>query len=178
VSGNLFTRLGIGGIPFLLPLLYQVGLGFTPIQSGLLIMPQALAAMTLKLTMPLILRKFGYRRVLITNTAILGLLILLFSTIDAVTPVWVIVLMAFSASTIASTVQQMAVSFGIAAASLTAAVFVPDRLHANAPEMIHGIHLALLLLGALTIVSTIVFNALKSGDGDAVSQHKAELPSG
>ena len=205
VSGNLFTRLGIGGIPFLLPLLYQVGLGFTPIQSGLLIMPQALAAMTLKLTMPLILRKFGYRRVLITNTAILGLLILLFSTIGAITPVWLIVLMAFtygfltslqytsmntlayadvdegnasSASTIASTVQQMAVSFGIAAASLTAAVFVPDRLHANAPEMIHGIHLALLLLGALTIVSTIVFNALKSGDGDAVSRHKAELPGG
>ena len=53
VSGNLFTRLGIGGIPFLLPLLYQVGLGFSPIQSGLLIMPQAFAAMSLKLTMPL-----------------------------------------------------------------------------------------------------------------------------
>ena len=61
VTGNLFTRLGIGGIPFLLPLLYQVGLGFTPIQSGLLIMPQALAAMSLKLTMPLILKRFGYR---------------------------------------------------------------------------------------------------------------------
>jgi len=58
VSGNLFTRLGIGGIPFLLPLLYQVGLGFSPIQSGLLIMPQAFAAMSLKLTMPLILKKF------------------------------------------------------------------------------------------------------------------------
>jgi len=43
VSGSFFTRLGIGGVPFLLPLLYQVGLGFTPIQSGLLIMPQALA---------------------------------------------------------------------------------------------------------------------------------------
>jgi hypothetical protein len=36
VSGSFFTRLGIGGIPFLFPLLYQVGLGFTPIQSGLL----------------------------------------------------------------------------------------------------------------------------------------------
>src|SRR6201996_2395516 len=44
VTGNLFTRLGIGGIPFLLPLLYQVGLGFSAIQSGLLIMPQAFAA--------------------------------------------------------------------------------------------------------------------------------------
>src|SRR3984885_10270538 len=38
VSGSFFTRLGIGGVPFLLPLLYQVGLGYTPIQSGLLLM--------------------------------------------------------------------------------------------------------------------------------------------
>jgi EmrB/QacA subfamily drug resistance transporter len=205
VTGNLFTRLGIGGIPFLLPLLYQVGLGFTPIQSGLLIMPQALAAMSLKLTMPLILRRFGYRRVLIANTIALGLMIFLFSTIDAATPVWMIVTMAFTygfltslqytsmntlayadvndrqasgASTIASTVQQMAVSFGIAAASLAAAFFVPDRMQATAPELIHGIHLALLVLGGLTIASTIVFYELRSGDGDAVIRHKAELPSG
>src|ERR1700688_1414678 len=181
VTGNLFTRLGIGGIPFLLPLLYQVGLGFTPIQSGLLIMPQALAAMTLKLTMPLILKRFGYRRVLIANTIVLGLMIFLFSTIDAGTPVWMIVLMAFAygflpslqytsmnslayadvnereasgASTIASTFQQLAVSFGVAAASLAAALFIPDHLRATAPEMIHGIHLALWGLGGLTIIST------------------------
>ena len=205
MTGNLFTRLGIGGIPFLLPLLYQVGLGFTPIQSGLLIMPQALAAMTLKLTMPMILKRFGYRRVLIVNTVALGLMIFLFSTIEAVTPVWGIVMMAFaygfltslqytsmntlayadvnerqasSASTIASTVQQMAVSFGVAAASLAAAFFVPDRMHSTEAEMIHGIHLALLVLGGLTIASTIVFNELRTGDGDAVSRHKAELPSG
>jgi EmrB/QacA subfamily drug resistance transporter len=204
VTGNLFTRLGIGGIPFLLPLLYQVCLGFSPIQSGLLIMPQALAAMSLKLTMPPILRRFGYRRVLITNTIALGLMIFLFSTIDAGTPAWTIVLMAFTygfltslqytsmntlayadvnerqasgASTIASTIQQLAVSFGVATASLAAALFIPDRLHATVPGMIHGLHLALLLLGALTIVSTVVFNELKSGDGDAVSRHKAELPS-
>jgi hypothetical protein len=48
VSGSFFTRLGIGGVPFLLPLLYQVGLGFTPIQSGLLVMPQAVASMGMK----------------------------------------------------------------------------------------------------------------------------------
>ena len=205
VSGNLFTRLGIGGIPFLLPLLYQVGLGFSPIQSGLLIMPQAVAAMSLKLTMPHILRKFGFRRVLIANTITLGLMIFLFSTIDAATPVWLIVVLAFAygfltslqytsmntlayadvsareasgASTIASTVQQMAVSFGVATASLAAALFVPDRVHANGPEMIHGIHQAMLALGALTIVSTIVFSRLKSSDGNAVSLHKTELPSG
>ena len=68
VSGSFLTRLGIGGIPFLFPLLYQVGLGFTPIQSGLLMMPQAIAAMSLKLTMPRILARFGYRAVLVSNT--------------------------------------------------------------------------------------------------------------
>ena len=202
VTGNLFTRLGIGGIPFLLPLLYQVGLGFTPIQSGLLIMPQALAAMSLKLTMPKILQKLGYRVVLICNTVALGIVICLFATIDAQTPVWGIVLTAFTfgflsslqytsmttlayadinerqvsdASTIASTVQQMAVSFGVAAASLTAALFVPYRWHASSAGMLHGLHSALLLLGALTIVSTAVFVRLRSGDGGNVSRHRTDL---
>jgi len=205
VAGNLLTRLGIGGLPFLLPLLYQVGLGFTPIQSGLMIMPQALAAMSLKLTLPHILKKFGYRQVLITNTVMLGVMLMLFSTIDVGTPVWVIALLAFvygfftstqytsmntlafadvnqeqasGASTIASTVQQLALSFGVASASLAAALFIPDHTHASAPEMIRGIHLALRLLGAVTIVSTIVFSELKSTDGAAVSSHKAELPAG
>jgi len=204
VSGNLFTRLGIGGIPFLLPLLYQVGMGFSPIQSGLLIMPQAVAAMSLKLTMPHILKKFGFRRVLIANTITVGLMIFLFSTVGIGTPIWMIVVLAFAygfltslqytsmntlayadvsareasgASTIASTIQQMAVSFGVATASLAAALFVPVRVHANGPEMIHGLHLALVALGALTIVSTVLFSELKGGDGDSVSRHNAELPS-
>ena len=203
VSGNMFTRLGIGGIPFLLPLLYQVGLGFTPIQSGLLIMPQAFAAMSLKLTMPLILKKFGYRTVLIANTLALGMMIMLFGTINAGTPVWLIVVMAFTygfltslqytsmntlayadvgehetsgASTIASTVQQLAVSFGIATASLAAALFIPDRLRATSYHMIHGIHLAMFLLAALTIASTIVFSRLRGRDGAAVSRHKTGIP--
>jgi EmrB/QacA subfamily drug resistance transporter len=200
VSGSFFTRLGIGGIPFLFPLLYQVGLGFTPIQSGLLMIPQALAAMSLKLTMPKILRYFGYRRVLISNTMILGLLIVLFATIGVGTPVWLIVAQAFvfgfftslqytsmntlvyadideeqasSASAIASTAQQMAISFGIATASLATACFIPDRFHTNAPEMVQGIHKAFLALGGLTVVSSLVFRRLTNDDGDTVSLHKA-----
>ena len=188
VSGSFFTRLGIGGIPFLFPLLYQVGLGFTPIQSGLLMMPQAVAAMSLKMTMPGILRRFGYRRVLISNTMILGLLIILFATIGAGTPVWLIVAQAFvfgfftslqytsmntlvyadvteeqtsSASTIASTMQQMSISFGVATASLATAFFIPDRFHTSAPEMIHGIHQAFLVLGGLTILSSYCFPRIK-----------------
>ena len=95
VSGSFFTRLGIGGVPFLLPLLYQVGLGFTPIESGLLIMPQAVAAMSMKTVMPRILATVGYRGVLISNTVLLGVLLMLFATIGVHTPVWVIVLLAF-----------------------------------------------------------------------------------
>jgi EmrB/QacA subfamily drug resistance transporter len=205
VTGNLFTRLGIGGLPFLLPLLYQVGLGYTPLQSGLMIMPQALAAISFKFTLPVILRKFGYRQVLIANTVMLGVMLMIFSLIDVGTPGPLIALLAFAygfftstqytsmntlayadvtgeqaaaASTIASTVQQMAVSFGVASASLTAAVFIPDHTRATSPEMIHGIHLALRTLGAWTILSTIVFRELKSSDGEAVSAHKAELPAG
>jgi len=203
VSGSFFTRLGLGGIPFILPLLYQVGLGFTPIQSGLLIMPQALAAMSLKMTMPHILSRFGYRGVLISNTVILGALILLFSTIGVGTPVWFIVILAFcygffsslqytsmntlvyadvsdeqasSASSIASTMQQMSISFGVATASLAAAFFIPDRFHSSAPEMIRGIHQAFFVLGGLTVLSTVVFSGLKSLDGATVSQHKTLQP--
>ncbi len=205
VSGNLLTRLGIGGLPFLLPLLYQVGLGFTPIQSGLMIMPQALAAISFKFTLPVILKKFGYRRVLIANTVMLGVMLMLFAEIDIGTPAWLVAILAFvygfftstqytsmntlayadvnqeqaaGASTIASTVQQMAVSFGVASASFAAALFIPDHTRASAPQMIHGIHLALRLLGAWTIVSTIVFSELRSNDGEAVSAHKAEIPAG
>src|SRR5271167_1053466 len=96
VSGSFFTRLGIGGVPFLLPLLYQVGLGYTPIQSGLLIMPQAIGAMSMKLAMSRILNRVGYRGVLISNTIFIGLLIMAFGTIGLHTTIWMIVLQAFS----------------------------------------------------------------------------------
>jgi EmrB/QacA subfamily drug resistance transporter len=199
VSGSFFTRLGIGGVPFLLPLLYQVGLGFTPIQSGLLIMPQAFAAMSTKFLMPRILDRFGYRRVLISNTIILGLLLMLFATIGPGTPVWVIVLQAVgfgtlaslqytsmntlvyadinedktsSASSIASTAQQMSISFGVAAAGLITAFFIPERFRSNPIEMIHGLHQAFLVLGAFTVLSTATFRRLTSDDGASVSQQK------
>ncbi len=162
-------------------------------------MPQAAAAMAMKALMPTLLRRVGYRGVLISNTLILGGLLLLFATIDATTPVWIIVLLAFvygaftslqytsmntlvyadipaedasHASSIASTMQQMSISFGVAAAGLTTALFVPST-KATPAEMIQGTHKALIALGLLTIASTIVFRGLKSGDGDDVSQHKA-----
>ena len=68
--------------------------------------------------------------------------------------------------------QQMSISFGVATAALTTAFFIPDRFRSNPAEMIHGIHEAFFVLGALTVLSTLVFSELKSGDGDNVSHHK------
>jgi hypothetical protein len=96
------TRLGAGGMPFLLPLLYQVGLGYTPVQSGLLIMPQFLAAISLKFTIPAVLTRLGYRRVLGINTLLMGLVIGLFAVIGNATPIWVIALQAVAFGYVAS----------------------------------------------------------------------------
>ena len=199
VVGGFVTRLGSGGMPFLLPLLYQVGLGYSAVQSGLLIMPQPLAAMSLKLTMPKILARFGYRRVLVANTLLMGMLMMLFATVGPDTSVAVIVAQAFAygfvsslqftsmntlvysdvpdretsqASTMASTGQQMSLSFGVATASLTAALFIPDRTRASAVDMMHGTHQAFIVLGALTTLSSLVFFMLKATDGANVSMHR------
>jgi EmrB/QacA subfamily drug resistance transporter len=203
VVGSFVTRLGIGGIPFLFPLLYQVALGLSPVESGLLMMPQAVAAMSLKPTMPRILKRFGYRGVLISNTVLIGVQIILFAAIGRSTPIWLIVGEVFiygfftslqytsmntlvfadiaegdasAASSIASTAQQMAISFGVAAASLVTAAFIPDRHTSNPADFTHGLHLAFLVLGVTTIVSTVVFGQLKRGDGAAESQAGTERP--
>jgi EmrB/QacA subfamily drug resistance transporter len=199
VSGSFFTRLGIGGVPFLLPLLYQVGLGLSPVESGLLIMPQAVAAMSTKFLMPTMLRQIGYRGVLISNTVVLGLLLMLFATIGPATPIWLIVLQAFcygaltstqytsmntlvyadvpqdrasNASSIASTMQQLSMSFGVAAAGLTAVFFIPPHLRANPAELMTGLHEAFLVLGIFTILSIVVFSRLKADDGADETRQK------
>jgi MFS family permease len=202
VGGSFFTRLGIGGVPFLLPLLYQVGLGFSPVQSGLLIMPQAFAAMSTKVLLPKILGRIGYRAVLVSNTVALGLLLMLFATIGPATPLWLIILQALcygaltslqytsmntlvyadvpaartsNASSMASTMQQLSVSFGVAAAGLTTVFFLPDSVRSNPSQMLHGLHLAFLVLGGFTVLSTSVFSRLKAGDGDDETHPKTSM---
>jgi EmrB/QacA subfamily drug resistance transporter len=207
VGGSFFTRLGIGGVPFLLPLLFQVGLGFSPVQSGLLIMPQAMAAMSTKAFLPRILVRAGYRAVLITNTAIIGVALMLFATITSATPVWLIVAQVFSygaltslqytsmntlvyadvpvartsgASSLASTAQQLSVSFGVAAAGLVTAWFLPSDVRNNPQQVMRGLHLAFLVLGAFTVLSTLIFRKLKADDGASETAPKtsplAETP--
>ena len=196
VFGGFITRLGFGGMPFLLPLLYQLGMGFPPWKAGLLTMPQALAAMGMKVIGRKVLARFGHRWVLIANTALVGVAISLFTFIGRDTPIWCILLMSFvlgflsslqftsmntlvyadvddreasQAGSIASTAQQMSLSFGVAFAALLVAWYLGGMDQTIAAQTIPALHKAFLTMGALTVVSSLVFSTLRSSDGNNVS---------
>lgn len=201
VVGGFVTRLGVGGLPFLLPLLYQLGLGLPAWQSGLLMMPSAAAAMGMKLISTTILGQFGYRPVLIVNTLMIGVTISLFSQVTPATSIALIVLlglatgffnslqfssmnsMAFAdietndssmASTIASSLQQMSMSFGLACGSLVTAWYLGDVPQTDRVAVTGALHHAFLTLGGLTILSSLSFWTLRPNDGESVSMHIAE----
>jgi len=67
VAGGTLFRIGIGATPFLLPLMLQLGFGLSPVQSGLLTFVSAMGAIFMKTIAAVILKRFGFRRVLIWN---------------------------------------------------------------------------------------------------------------
>ena len=69
LGGSLF-RIGVGAIPFLLPLMLQLGFGLNPLQSGLLTFASAAGALFMKTLAARILRRFGFRAVLTVNALI------------------------------------------------------------------------------------------------------------
>jgi EmrB/QacA subfamily drug resistance transporter len=70
VVGGFVYRCGIGAMPFLLPLLLQLGFGLTPFQSGLITLSNVVGAMGMKTVVPLILRRFGFRHALTVNALV------------------------------------------------------------------------------------------------------------
>jgi EmrB/QacA subfamily drug resistance transporter len=205
VLGGFVTRLGVGGMPFLLPLLYQLGLGLPAWQSGLLMMPAAVAAMVMKVISTAMLRRFGYRRVLIVNTLLVACTIASYTLVDTGTPIFVIVLigllmglfnslqfssmnsMAYAdigevdtamASTMASTMQQMSLSFGLACGSLVTGFYLADLPQTDHAAVTAALHHAFLTLAGLTMLSSLSFWALQPHDGESVSKGAASNPDG
>jgi EmrB/QacA subfamily drug resistance transporter len=86
VLGGFIFRIGIGAIPFLLPLLLQLGFGMNPLQSGLLTFAAAVGALTMKMAARRILRHFGFRNVLIVNALISAVSIGACAFFDVATP--------------------------------------------------------------------------------------------
>jgi EmrB/QacA subfamily drug resistance transporter len=197
VVGGFITRLGVGGMPFLLPLLYQLGLGMPAWQSGLLTMPVAAAAMVMKFISSRVLARFGYRHILIANTVMIGAVVCLFSLVGPGTPIGLIVLlgltmgffnslqytsmnsMAFAdiepsdssmASTISSSLQQMSMSFGLACGTLIAGWYLGDLPQTDRAAVATALHYTFLTLGGMTMLSSLSFWSLRPGDGESVSR--------
>jgi MFS family permease len=70
VLGGFLFRLGIGALPFLLPLMLQVGFGMTPFQSGLITFVSAIGAMGMKMAVATVLKRFGFRTILVVNAVV------------------------------------------------------------------------------------------------------------
>jgi len=160
-------------------------------------MPAALAAMSMKLLSTRVLRRFGYRQVLVANTVMMGVTLFLFSAVTPATPVPVIIVigliqgffnslqfssmnsMAYAdiethdssmASTMASSLQQMSMSFGLAAGSLVTAWYLGGHPQSDHAAVFDALHHAFRTLGVLTMLSSLTFWGLRPRDGESVSR--------
>lgn len=189
--GNLLSRLGFGGVPFLLPLLLQVGLGYSAQISGMLLVPIAIGVLLIKATSLKILRLIGFKRLLLFNTFLVGFSLWTFTLVNAQMPIYIIALLTFifgllislqysgmnslayaeistddlsAATSIMSTIQQLAQSFGVAASALLLRYFsVESTQHfLLIPSVFHQVFIA---MGFLTFLSSLIFIQLKTNDG-------------
>ena len=182
VTSGFATRLGVGGIYFLLTLLFQIGFGYSAVMAGLLQMPQAVAMILMRFFVGGVIKQYGYRRVLLLNTAVSGLLIVLFATFTATTPIWLICTQVFvygfvmslqysamntlgfidlaqqqasMGSSITSAAQNLSMSFGIALASVLMAIFLGNS-H-DGEHYVAAFRATMVVLGVVTTVSSLLF---------------------
>lgn len=191
IIGNLISRLGISAAPFLVPLLLQVVFGYSAIYAGLMLMPMAIASFLGKSLVRPILRKFGYRHVLLFNTTFIGLIIMTMALLNQDSPLIFFALLLFllgatnslqftamnsitlaelpkeltsSGNSLMAVNQQLAISFGIACGAVLVKILRDQN------EIIHhndalAFKFTFLILGILTCLSGLIFRRLNSQDG-------------
>ena len=196
--GGSVARITISTMPFLLPLLFQVGLGINAFVSGLLVLWYGLTNLAIKpLTSP-ILRRFGFRNVLIGNTIVSALAIALCALIDATTSVAliVVVLMVTGASrsmqftalntlafaelepamtapgnTLFNMAFQLSIGMGIALGAITLRL-MNGLTAGSGHDASRPFHMAFLLIGVLSLFGILDFVRLAPDAGATVSGHK------
>lgn len=189
--GNLFARLSFGGVPFLVPLLLQICLGYTPEVSGFLLAPTALGVVIAKPLSVLLLRSLGYRQYLISSTLGMGVMLCMLTLINLHTSFFIIAIFTFlfgflsaiqysgmnsiayadlshsyfsSATSVISTLQQIAQSFGVAISAIFVEFFsirVSNQIHIT----IASLHHTFIAMAVLTSCSILIFMSLKPEDG-------------
>ena len=187
IIGNLVCRLGISGVPFLIPLFLQVGFGYSAIFAGMMLMPMAIASICTRFYITRILGRLGYRFVLIANTILAGILILLMSLLNLTTPLLILGILLFciggvnsmqftsmnsitlanlqgestsSGNSLMAVNQQLAISFGTGFGALLV------RLFGYTTTTIHAFQLTFVILGIVTMLSSMIFAQLKKQDGE------------
>lgn len=193
--GNLFSRLGSSCMPFLIPLLLQVTMGYSPAQAGMMMLPVALASMSMKrITTPLI-QRHGYRRVLVVNTALVGLTMASFAFSSPQQPLGLLLVQlaafgavnsmqftamntltlkdldpgaASSGNSLLSMVQMLAMGMGVAAAGAVLAAFT--EFFGSGPGGVRTLQAFQATFGAMaliTMASAGIFWQLAEADARA-----------
>jgi hypothetical protein len=184
ILGNLFSRIGSGSMPFLIPLLFQVALGFSPIESGMQMVPVAIAGMISKRLILPVIRELGYRRVLVGNTLLVGFAMASFALISADEPTWLrIAQLAFfglvnslqftamntitlndlegplasGGNSLLSMVMMLSTSFGVASASGLLAAFTGIFDVEQGPAALPAFHATFVCVGLITSTSSVIF---------------------
>ncbi|MFH7005165.1 MFS transporter [Flavobacterium bizetiae] len=192
IVGNLATRLGFSSIPLLLPMMIQIAYGQSAVTSGWIVAPMALTAMFGKSAVIKILNTYGYRKTLMVNTFIIGVLIcalaipsihtsfywyvpiisvlgffnsIQFTSMNSISIADLRVYHTSSGNSLVSVNQQLAIGFGIAFGLLVLKIFQGDvKLIHN--EIHNAFRYTFLVVGFLTILSGLVFRRLHDKDGD------------
>jgi len=187
--GNLFARIGSGSIPFLLPLTLQVALGYTPAQSGMMMLPTAAAALLIRRPATPLIMHFGYRSVLMANTLLIGAAMASFALVGPDQPMWIRIVQfsffgavnslqitamntltvkdlgperASGGNSLLSMVQMVSMSFGVAAAAALLTTFT-QMLAAETPsQLLRAFHLTFLCIGLITMAAAWIFGQLSS----------------
>ncbi len=203
IFGNLLTRLGIGGMPLLLPLFFQVGLEHSAMVSGMMMIPVALSAVLIKSWVVSIVRALGYKRTLIINTLIIATVISLFSLTTAATPLpnLIPLLVIFGAvnsiqltsmntlslsdlnqdtasggNSILMVMQQLSMSLGISVGAFLLSHFREWRGVEKLNDL-RPFHDTFLTMGMITAISSLLFLRLKKTDGASLSGNNAIVSS-
>ncbi|MCX8481248.1 MAG: hypothetical protein ORN58_04935 [Sediminibacterium sp.] len=197
VIGSLFSRVGIGGIPFLLPLLFQLGFKYSPLISGLLVFPMAVAMFIMKFYVKPVLKLVGFKKSLMFNTLLLGISICSFSILDKSSN-WCLIIglvfingifssMQFSCmnvltyvdlepqilsqgTSIGSSIQQLSMSFGVAFGAICLKYFLSFYKLENFNTV--AFSYSFIVIGTFTIFTAFIFTLLKSSDGITASGYK------
>ncbi len=196
VGGNM-TRLAVGAMPFLLTLLFQVGFGYSPLASGMITFSMAIGALMMKFIATSVFARWGFRRVLLINGTLTGLMTITNAFFIESTPVLLmgtllliggffrslqftgVNSLAFAdiepeqmsqASSFAATAQQIGISLGMGIATVT--LDLSMQMRGASHLSIGDIHTGFWVIGLLSIAAAYWFYKLDAKAGEGITVHK------